>query len=320
MLRVVAKTKNSDIATVYVAQSSSNKYIEFVESIQPPFTLEEKWVLIISTLYGCPVNCPMCDAGGFYQGKLSAEEILAQVDYLVAQKFPDKKIPCKKFKIQFARMGEPTLNPAVLEVLEQLPQRYQVQRLLPSVSTVAPVSAENFLNKLCDLKNKLFAQGNFQMQFSIHTTDENLRDQIIPTKKWSFAQIGHYGKNFYQTGDQKITLNFALSKNNPINPLVLKKYFDPEVFIIKITPINPTISALKNNLQSYFVTGEHSEDNNQLLAQLRNEGYQVILSIGELEENKIGSNCGQYVRGFIMSQNSEAIADKMYTYGVENLI
>lgn len=317
MFKIVGKAGNPNLATVYVAQSNAQKHFEFVESLQPPFTIEDKWVLIISTLFGCPVGCSMCDAGGFYQGKLTANEILAQIDYLVAQKFPDRIIPSKKFKIQFARMGDPALNAEVLTVLEQLPNRFQTKRLLPSVSTVAPAGAESFFIKLCALKNRLFSQGNFQMQFSIHTTDENLRDKIIPIKKWSFAQIGHYGRNFYQAGDQKITLNFALSKNNPIDPLVLKKYFDPEVFIIKITPINPTISALKNNLQSYFITGDHSEDHNQLLAQLRNEGYQVILSIGELEENKIGSNCGQYVRRFLADKTSKVRGSLMYTYELE---
>jgi len=30
--------------------------------------------------------------------------------------------------------------------------------------------------------------------------------------------------------------------------------------------------------------------------QLRGTGYEVIVSVGELEENKIGSNCGQYLK------------------------
>jgi len=28
-------------------------------------------------------------------------------------------------------------------------------------------------------------------------------------------------------------------------------------------------------------------------------GYEVILSVGELEENKIGSNCGMYIQRFL---------------------
>ena len=33
----------------------------------------------------------------------------------------------------------------------------------------------------------------------------------------------------------------------------------------------------------------------QIVKDFRSQGYEVILSIGEVEENKIGSNCGQFV-------------------------
>src|SRR4030042_1207103 len=68
-MEVVYKTGSSDLATVYVARSESGHLLEFVESRQPPLTRDQKWVLIISTLYGCPVNCIICDAGGNYKGR-----------------------------------------------------------------------------------------------------------------------------------------------------------------------------------------------------------------------------------------------------------
>jgi 23S rRNA (adenine2503-C2)-methyltransferase len=140
------------------------------------------------------------------------------------------------------------------------------------------------------------------MQFSIHTTDQRLREKLIPIKKWDFSRIADYGAKFYAAGDKKITLNFALAKNSPICVKELKKYFDPSIFIIKITPVNPTINSMNNKIESYFVTGAANEDTNKLLEQLRDAGYEVILSIGELEENQIGSNCGQYVRKFITNK------------------
>ena len=54
----------------------------------------------------------------------------------MAKRFPDKKIEVKKCKIQFTRMGEPTFNPAVLAVLEELPQRYNIPGLIVSLSTI----------------------------------------------------------------------------------------------------------------------------------------------------------------------------------------
>ena len=320
MLEIVSKTGHEAIAMVYVAKTRENKYLEFVESIQPPLRRKDKWVIIVSTLFGCPVGCPMCDAGGFFYGKFSKDEILAQIDYLVALRFPEQDIVCKKFKIQFARMGEPALNSAVLDVLVELPKRYRCNNLLPSFSTIAPKGRDDFFARLLTIKNNLYATGNFQMQFSIHTTDQQLRSKLIPVKTWNFAQIADYGAKFYVAGDKKIALNFALAKDSPICVKELQKYFDPKIFIIKITPVNPTLSSVANKIDSYFVTGTDAEDSKRLLQQLYAVGYEVILSIGELEENRIGSNCGQSIRKFITQETVRTeLNTKMYSYSVDQM-
>ncbi len=149
-MRVLARTGNDDIATVSIIETAPERMIECVESVQPPLSREEKWVLIVSTLHGCPVGCSFCDAGNEYHGRLSAEEILFQIDHLVRRRYPDGAVPAKKFKIQFARMGEPAFNPAVLDVLEELPNRYRAPGLAPSLSTVAPHGTDRFFDRLLD--------------------------------------------------------------------------------------------------------------------------------------------------------------------------
>ena len=133
------------------------------------------------------------------------------------------------------------------------------------------------------------------MQFSIHTTDESLRDEVIPVKKWDFARIAEYGARFYEEGDRKVTLNFALAKDMPVDPGVLVRYFDPQIYLIKITPLNPTHRARDYGLTSYIDAASREDDRYDLVDALREAGYRVIVSIGEPEENYIGSNCGQYV-------------------------
>ena len=289
-MKIIAKTGREDIATVYLMETDEGKKIEFVESIQPPLKREDKWVLIISTLYGCPVGCRFCDAGGFFQGKISEQIMLAQVDYMVRRRYPDGNIPAKKFKIQFARMGEPSLNDDVLKVINSLPEIYNAPGLIPSLSTVAPIGTDNFFEDLLSVKKEKY-QRKFQLQFSIHSTDQKTRDWLVPIKKWSFDRIAKYGENFYDKGGRKITLNFALADNSPFDPDTLLKYFDPDVFLIKITPVNPTYRAVDNKLTSKMVL----QDPDDIIKSISLKGYDVILSIGELEENKIGSNCGQYV-------------------------
>ena len=136
---------NEDIAMVYIVETDSGHLVECVESVQPPLPREKKWVLLVSTMFGCPIGCLMCDAGGYYHGKPTKDEIFSQIDFLVDKRFPDRKIPCEQFKIQFARMGEPSLNLQVLDVLQELPERYQAPGLMPSISTVAPAGTETIL-------------------------------------------------------------------------------------------------------------------------------------------------------------------------------
>jgi len=314
-MKVFAVARNPDLATVYLADMGDERMIEFVEACQPPYGREERWILMVSTLYGCPVKCKMCDAGGHYRGKPTAKEILSQIDFMVDEWFPDRVVPSQKFKIQFARMGEPAFNLAVLEALEQLPTRYDAPGLMPSISTIAPKNTDVFFEDLIEVKNKLYSGGHFQFQFSIHTTDTALRDQLIPVNKWSFEKIAAYGERFYRKGDRKITLNFALADGNPADPEVLLRYFDPSRYLIKITPVNPTSHAIQNGLASH-VDPYRPASANELADRIAAVGYQVIVSIGEAEENKIGSNCGQYVLNYLESK--QKVQDG-YTYDLTRL-
>ncbi|MCP4584118.1 MAG: radical SAM protein [candidate division Zixibacteria bacterium] len=313
-MKVTASAGKEGIATVYIAQTEDGKTVEFIESVQPPIPIEKKWVIIVSTLFGCPIKCTICDAGNFYQGKLTKDQIFAQIDYPIKRRFPDFDIPVEKFKVQFARMGEPTFNPNVLDVLDELPSRYKAPGLIPCISTIAPSGVDNFFERLIEIKNKLYP-GRFQLQFSIHTSDEKLRDRLIPTRKWDFARIAQYGEKFHKSGDRKITLNFALADNLPMNHAVLSLYFDPEIFLVKITPINPTYRASESGLKS-FINPKTIIDERVLKYQLKKLGYEVIVSIGELEENKIGSNCGQYVTRHLKEAKS---LEDGYSYKLQKL-
>jgi 23S rRNA (adenine2503-C2)-methyltransferase len=315
-MKIIAKTGNSDLATVYMADMGGERLIEFVEACQPPYGRDERWILMVSTLFGCPVKCLFCDAGGGYRGKPTAEEILMQIDYMVSEWFPDGVIPASKFKIQFARMGEPSLNMAVLDALEELPRRYRTVGLMPSVSTIAPFGTDAFFERLIDVKNRLYPGGRFQFQYSIHTTDAALRDRLIPVKKWDFARMATYGEKFYRAGDRKITLNFALAENSPIEVDVLARYFDPSRYLVKLTPVNPTSRATQNNLASH-IDPTRPESAESVTRPLLEAGYEVIVSIGEVEENEIGSNCGQYVLNYL---ESGQIVEGGYSYQVEGLM
>lgn len=299
-MEIVKTIGNDSIARVYLARTLRGNLVEFAESLEPPIPINKKWVIIVSSMIGCPVKCSFCDANIKYEKKLSMEDIFSQIDYLVKQRFPDMNINVDKFKVQFARMGEPSMNKNVLLVLKMLPVVYKAPGLMPCISTVAPKNSNGFFEELLLIKNEFYHDKLFQLQFSIHTTDRILRDRLIPIKKWDFEQIAEYGNRFYKNGNRKITLNFAAISGYPIDPCELLKYFDPEKFLIKITPLNPTYNRDKNSLASY-VDPANLTTTYPVIDELRAKGFEVILSIGELYENEIGSNCGQVLSSYYSS-------------------
>lgn len=291
-LTIIHQQEEPELATVFVARLADGACIEFVESVQPPIPASEKWVNIVSVLRGCPIRCPFCDAGGTFRGIVSEGELFAQIDVLVRRRFADGKVPVPKWKIQFARMGDPAFNPAVLRVIEQVEKRYHAPGFHPSISTVAPESCEGFFEDMLSVKHTMERPHRFQLQFSLHTTCEATRRELIPVRTWSFDHIAAYGERWFRPGDRKITLNFALARHVPFDPLNLP--FSPERFLLKITPVNPTRNSLEHCIESAVdVSGEGT--NEWILERCAKAGYETILSIGELKENEIGSNCGMYL-------------------------
>ncbi len=293
------------MAKVYVAELPDGSPIEFVQSRQPPLSWEDKWVLIVSVLRGCPVKCPFCDANIYYRGRLSTSEILDQILYMVDRRYPDRHVTARKFKIQFARMGEPAFNDAVLDVLEELPRVIHAPGLMPSISTVAPASRDGWFTRLERIKETLYPES-FQFQFSIHTTDEEARQKLIPIRTWSFRQMAQFGTRFHMSGGRKITLNFATPEGYPLDAGDLARHFSPEHFAIKFTPVNPTVSSVQAGLSGVISLWEE-ERNLSVAEDFRREGFDVILSIGEYEENEIGSNCGMFVTKMMQENISDGV-------------
>jgi len=300
-MEVIGKYGKDDLAILYIAKMDNGQILEFVESTQPPIPREKKWVLIISTMFGCPIQCLMCDAGEYYDGNVSKEQMIEEIDFLIKSRFPDTKyIDIPKFKIQFARMGEPALNDDVLEVIRELPSIYDAPSLMPCISTVAPRTAEEFMEKLLVIKDQLYSNGRFQLQFSIHSTNEEIRKKLMTSNIWTLEEIAEYGQRWFKEGDRKITLNFAVTEDYEIDPSVLKRIFDPSKYMIKITPINPTNKAIENNLESAIK--EENENYFPLVEELKKQGFYTLISIGEWEENKIGTNCGQFATKYNKGQ------------------
>ena len=75
--------------------------------------LKDKWVATISTQKGCPMRCQFCDCPKFgFFGNASREDLYYQIETLLTNESTKET---NRFNVHYARMGEPTFNPNVLD-------------------------------------------------------------------------------------------------------------------------------------------------------------------------------------------------------------
>ena len=295
-MRIVTTSPAGPLGRVYLARlpGQTERLIEFVDTVEPGVPKERKWVLMLSTQVGCVIGCRMCDGGAMgWRGNLSAGEITAQVRRVVRDNpgLDARRHP--KFKVHFARLGEPTLNPATPEALERLAAEWGGPGLTASISTVAPdaPAAASCLEEMRAIKDRLYGGGRFQLQFSAHSTDESVRRRVMRARPWSLERVAEFGRRWWRPGDRKVTLNFALAPDQPLDPAAAARLFDPERFLFKITPINPTHAAQANGAARLW--SESPADVAAAAAGLRARGFTVILSPSTREEVDAATSCGQ---------------------------
>jgi Predicted Fe-S-cluster redox enzyme len=299
-MNIVTLAGESLVAEVAVAQFRNDPrfMLEIVDGLAPPLNREEKWIINVSTQFGCPVGCPYCDAGFAYVGNPTAAELLAQVRWALSR-HPDAPGRCRKLKVHFARMGEPALNDAVLQALSDLPSVIKTGRFWVCLATVAPRGREPWFEELLQIKRRLY-RGRFQLQFSVQSTRETDRNRLIPIPHWTLEEIAAYGRRFFEPGDRTVVLNFALANGVAFDPQVLGSFFSPACFAIKITPVNPTERGAAQGIET-ILRSERTAALNVLCQSLRERGFKVIESVGDGREDLIGSNCGQSLRALMNS-------------------
>ena len=144
--------------------------------------LRDKWVATISTQKGCPMSCTFCDVHkyGFF-GNASLPDLEYQIRYIIEH----EDVRFTNLNVHYARMGEPTWNPVVLEFtenrLDQLVKECGLHAVTihPVVSTMMPKGNQHligYLHRWCEIKNSL-RHGEAGLQLSINSTSESERDR-----------------------------------------------------------------------------------------------------------------------------------------------
>jgi 23S rRNA (adenine2503-C2)-methyltransferase len=167
-----------------------------------------------------------------------------QVKFILAQNPDFNPADSKEFKINYTRMGEGFLNVEVLKKAVKM-----VDEMLPNVRVHHYISTIGV--KGADFS---WIKDNITLQVSLHSLDEERRNELIPFKnKMTIEELGQIRTQ----SDLKTTVNMTLVDVADFDINKLTKYFDPEYFFIKVSPINPNPISEKNNMGKGIIKAEN---------------------------------------------------------------
>ena len=261
--------------------------------------LTEKWVITISTQYGCSMGCKFCDVPKVGKG------LNATLNDLTNQLIEGLKLhpevgATKRLNLHYARMGEPTFN---FDVIEQAKQLHKIVKpyignsmIHPVISTMLPKENKRlmeFLNEWCDIKNYTY-RGDAGLQFSINSTDDEQRNEMFSENSLPLNDIAEIGRLLPDPKGRKYALNFALSDNYIVDAEKLAMLFNPNKFMVKITPLHKTQSCNDNGI----ITTDGYESftpYKQAETDLKNAGFDVIVFVPSYDEDLGLITCGNAI-------------------------
>lgn len=291
---------NMNVKRVESTDENVSKYVfdfgnAVAESVLYKYpTYEDRTVICCSTQSGCPVGCRFCGAGDSFVRNLTADEIVAQVQYL----FADRNINpenVQKCQIMFMSMGETMLNFKNLEeAIRRLHELYPRFALL--ISTSAPsVDYQPLLN----LSKEIPTVG---LQFSVHESTDTARNALIPFKsKLTLEQISIVGGWWHTATGRQPFFNYCAHENNTSQQDADRLYnlFDPNVWQATISVVceRDESVAAANRRQRQLAT--------DFMEKLMNHGFSTRC-FDPAGQDDIGGGCGQlwFVQDW-MRQNHE---------------
>lgn len=269
--------------------------------------LSEKWVVTVSTQYGCPMKCTFCDVPKVeFNGNATFEDLQQQL-YNAILLFPQVQYT-ERLNLHFARMGEPILNDAVFSFSEWLASEgkraiqrdtgLRIEVIHPVLTTSLPMRFTKLAARLhhwCKLKNNAF-RGQAGLQFSINSTNAQQRHQMFGGQSLTLDSFAAIANELPEPLSRKYCLNFAFSTDYEIDASLLRELFDPARFMCKITPIHNNNACRENGIRTvggYDSYAPYAKAEKDLIA----AGFDVLVFVPSIDEENGLVTCGNAVLG-----------------------
>lgn len=268
--------------------------------------LSEKWVVTVSTQYGCPMRCTFCDVPNVeWRGNATFEDLKDQL-YSAIALFPDVGYT-ERLNLHFARMGDPVFNKAVFEFSRWLYANkrkikedtgLRIETLHPVLTTSLPRKFSKLKERIlewCDIKNNVY-NGQAGLQFSINSTNEDQRNNMFAGLSLTLDEFAKIAEIMPDPVSRKYCLNFAFSTDYEIDAKKVRNLFDPEKFMCKITPIHNNTACTENGIAT--IGGyENFKPYSKPEHGLREAGFDVLVFVPSLDEEDGLVTCGNAILG-----------------------
>lgn len=268
--------------------------------------LSEKWVVTLSTQYGCPMKCTFCDVPSLgFNGNATFNDLRDQLVTAIGM-FPGQRYT-ERLNLHFARMGEPSYNDAVLDFAEWLwlgkrqiaeDTGLVIDVLHPVFTTSAPrkvKALERRLHRWVSIKNDLY-NGQAGLQLSINSTDDAQRDAMFAGRSMALADLAAMVRDLPAPVGRKFCLNFALASGYEVDASRLVSLFDPARFMVKITPIHNNNACRANGIATtggYESFTPYRDAERDLTA----AGFDVLVFVPSMDEEDGLVTCGNAILG-----------------------
>lgn len=254
----------------------------------------DRTVICCSVMSGCPVGCTFCGTGARFIRNLKAEEIVEQIEDVLASKalIDDINEKCKKLQFMFMSMGEPMLNWNEVErAIRILHDKFSNAQLL--LSTIGCENDEVF-HRTIKLSKEIDKIG---LQFSIHKSNDKDRNELIPFKnKMNLEKIRDAGIIWWKETERKPFLNYCIDGTNNTDDdfIRLTSLFSPVVFNFTFSVVCSKDETMKD--ASFRNLNVIRKFQNRFLE----KGYNVR-TFDPAGQDDIGGGCGQlwYVQNWL---------------------
>lgn len=278
--------------------------------------LSEKWVVTVSTQYGCPMKCTFCDVPNVkFRGNATFDDLKRQL-YAAIGLFPDVQYT-ERLNLHYARMGDPIFNSAVFEFARWMASgKRQIQHetglrievLHPVLTTSLPkrfAKLEDRIMEWCEIKNDLF-NGQAGFQFSINSTDEAQRSEMFQGEQLTLEEFARIADRMPEPLSRKYCLNFAYSTDFIVDGERIDNLFDRDKFMAKITPIHNNNACREHGIET--VGGyEAWEPYRKPEDSLKERGWDVLVFVPSFDEEDGLVTCGNAVLGGSQIKNDESV-------------